>query len=73
VSNVYVKLYKFINLIQYQRILSSFSQNLFKKLFQLAPPFCPDPHSVYAKDVLDIEQVIYFLRVHNIEMIFEVR
>ncbi|KAF7639612.1 G protein-coupled receptor kinase [Meloidogyne graminicola] len=22
----------------------------------LAPPFCPDPHSVYAKDVLDIEQ-----------------
>ncbi|KAI1725514.1 protein kinase domain-containing protein [Ditylenchus destructor] len=23
---------------------------------KLAPPFCPDPHSVYAKDVLDIEQ-----------------
>lgn len=23
---------------------------------KLPPPFCPDPHSVYAKDVLDIEQ-----------------
>ncbi|KAI6176929.1 G protein-coupled receptor kinase [Aphelenchoides bicaudatus] len=23
---------------------------------RLTPPFCPDPHSVYAKDVLDIEQ-----------------
>ncbi|CAD5222248.1 unnamed protein product [Bursaphelenchus xylophilus] len=23
---------------------------------KLSPPFCPDPHSVYAKDVLDIEQ-----------------
>ncbi|KAI6201384.1 G protein-coupled receptor kinase 1 [Aphelenchoides besseyi] len=23
---------------------------------RLSPPFCPDPHSVYAKDVLDIEQ-----------------
>uniref|UniRef100_A0A183CK97 G protein-coupled receptor kinase n=1 Tax=Globodera pallida TaxID=36090 RepID=A0A183CK97_GLOPA len=23
---------------------------------KLTPPFCPDPHSVYAKDVLDIEQ-----------------
>lgn len=23
---------------------------------KLIPPFCPDPHSVYAKDVLDIEQ-----------------
>lgn len=23
---------------------------------RLQPPFCPDPHSVYAKDVLDIEQ-----------------
>lgn len=32
------------------------SYNNCNQCVQLTPPFCPDPHSVYAKDVLDIEQ-----------------
>jgi len=42
-----------------------FSQVAWKKLEagKLNPPFCPDPHSVYAKDVLDIEQFSTVKRV----------
>uniref|UniRef100_A0A336MN44 CSON003998 protein n=1 Tax=Culicoides sonorensis TaxID=179676 RepID=A0A336MN44_CULSO len=41
-----VKLHPFFNLINWKRLEAG----------MVDPPFIPDPHAVYAKDVLDIEQ-----------------